>query len=292
MIAFAPAEIQAAAALIAECDARASHHVLDLGGCATRWRAWGAGTPLVLIHGGHGAWTHWIRNIDALAQQFRVIVPDLAGFGDSADFAVAAHAPERLELLIESLRLGVEQLAPEGPLHLAGFSFGGAVAGLLAPRLPRLERLALLGCGGHGGARRDKVPLQDWRAHEGEQRWQALLQNVQAFMLCGPADALALQVHGHACESTRFRSKAISRSPLLLQSLRGFDKPVLLVWGEDDVTAIPAEAAQALSQQQPGRDWTILAGAGHWVQYERPEAVNTLLASWLQAPPSPAAHHQ
>ncbi|MEG1456446.1 MAG: alpha/beta fold hydrolase, partial [Comamonas sp.] len=135
MIAFPPDEIQAAAALIADCDRRATHHVLDLGGCETRWRVWGSGTPLVLIHGGHGAWTHWIRNIEALAAHFRVIVPDLAGFGDSADFAAAAHAPERLELLVESLRLGVEHLAPEGPLHLAGFSFGGAVAGLLAPRL-------------------------------------------------------------------------------------------------------------------------------------------------------------
>ena len=97
------------------------------------------------------------------------------------------------------------------------------------------------------------------------------------------ADALALQVHGQACERTRFRSKAISRSPLLLQALQDFDKPVLMIWGEDDVTAIPTEAAQTLGQHKPGRDWTILAGAGHWVQYQRPEAVNTLLASWLPA---------
>ncbi len=283
MIAFDPAEIQAAAALIADCDARATHHVLDLGGCETRWRVWGTGTPLVLVHGGHGAWTHWIRNIEVLAQQFRVIVPDLAGFGDSADFALGAHAPERIELLVESLRLGIEHLVPEGPVHLAGFSFGGAVAGLLAPRLPRLERLAVFGCGGHGGTRRDKEPLRDWRAHQGAQRWQALQQNVEAFMLAGPCDALALHVHGHACERTRFRSKAISRSPLLLQALQDFDKPVLMVWGEDDVTAIPAEAALTLTQHKSTRDWTILAGAGHWVQYERPEAINTLLASWLQA---------
>jgi pimeloyl-ACP methyl ester carboxylesterase len=283
MIAFPPDEVQAAAALIADCDRRAGHHVLELGGCETRWRVWGAGTPLVLIHGGHGAWTHWIRNIEALARHFRVIVPDLAGFGDSADFAAAAHAPERLELLVESLRLGVEHLVPQGPVHLAGFSFGGAIAGLLAPRLPRLQRLALLGCGGHGGKRRDKEPLRDWRAEQGAQRWQALQQNVEAFMLSGPADALALQVHGQACERTRFRSKAISRSPLLLQALQDFDKPVLMVWGEDDVTAVPTEAAQTLGQHKPERDWTILAGAGHWVQYERPEAVNTLLASWLQA---------
>lgn len=278
---FPPSEVDAAAALIAECDSRASHHVLALAGCETHWRVWGAGTPLVLIHGGHGSWLHWIRNIEGLARQFRVIAPDLAGFGDSADFALDAHAPERLELLIESLRLGIEHLAPQGPVHLAGFSFGGAVAGLLAPRLPRLQRLALLGCGGHGGQRRDKQPLRDWRTLQGTQRWQALQQNVEAFMLAGPADALALHVHGHACERTRFRSKAISRSPLLLQALQDFDKPVLMVWGENDVTAVPTEAARTLTQHKPLRDWSILSGAGHWVQYQRPEAINTLLTRWL-----------
>ena len=283
MMPFSPAETQAAAALVAECDARATHHTLRLAGCETRWRVWGSGTPLVLVHGGHGSWMHWIRNIAPLAQHFQVIVPDLAGFGDSADFALDAHDPARLARLVENLRLGVEQLAPQGPLHLCGFSFGGAVAGLLAPQLPRLQRLALLGCAGHGGARREKEPLQAWRAQAGAQRWQALLQNAEAFMLSGPADALALYVHGHSCERTRFRSKALSRSPLLLQTLQQVHQPVLLVWGDDDVTAIPAEAAQTLAQDQPARDWSLVASAGHWVQYERPEAINTLLISWLQA---------
>lgn len=283
MLHFSPTEVEAAATLVAQWDGRATHHVLALGGCETRWRIWGTGTPLVLIHGGHGSWMHWIRNIEALSLHFRVIVPDLAGFGDSADFELDAHDPARLQRLVESLRLGVEHLAPAGPLHLAGFSFGGAVAGLLASQLPRLQRLALLGCGGHGGTRRDQVPMLDWRAHEGAQRWQALQQNVEAFMLSCPADALALYVHSHACERTRFRSKAFSRSPLLLQALQHFEQPVLMVWGDDDVTAIPTEAAQTLTQDKASRDWTIVAGAGHWVQYERPEAINTLLASWLKA---------
>lgn len=274
--------MDAAAALVTLWDQRATQHVLELAGCQTRWRVWGSGTPLVLIHGGHGSWMHWIRNIEQLSAQFRVLVPDLPGFGDSSDFAVAPHAPQRLELLLESLRLGVEQLVPEGPLHLAGFSFGGAVAGMLAPRLPRLQRLALLGCAGHGGTRRDMATLHDWRACTGDERRAALVQNVEAFMLSCPADALALQVHAHSCERTRFRSKGISRGTLLLDALQNFERPVLMVWGEDDVTALPTEAAQKLTQNKSTRDWTIIAGAGHWVQYERPDAINTLLASWLK----------
>src|SRR5579859_2997484 len=41
------------------------------------WRVWGAGTPVVLLHGGYGSWTHWLRNIDALAASYRVVAADL-----------------------------------------------------------------------------------------------------------------------------------------------------------------------------------------------------------------------
>ena len=44
----------------------------------------GSGKPLVLIHGGHGGWYHWMANIAALAKHRRVIAPDLPGFGASS----------------------------------------------------------------------------------------------------------------------------------------------------------------------------------------------------------------
>lgn len=285
MIENTPAEIWPAAALIRCLDERATRHTLDVGGCQTIWREWGEGTPLVLLHGGHGSWMHWVRNIEKLSRYFRVIAPDLPGFGDSEDFQLAPHDLSRVEHLIECLRLGVERLAPTGPIYLGGFSFGGAVAGMLAPRLPRLQRLALLGCGGHGTARRDREPLLNWRTVSGHARQQAFQQNLQAFMLSDPAaaDALAMQVHGWSCERTRFRSKALSRSTLLLEVLQDFDKPVFMAWGEDDVTAVPAEAAKTLTQSKESRDWTIIARSGHWVQFEKAEDINTLLVSWFNA---------
>jgi len=48
------------------------------------WHEWGEGPTVVLLHGGYGSWTHWIRNIDALAAEHRVIAADLPGLGDSA----------------------------------------------------------------------------------------------------------------------------------------------------------------------------------------------------------------
>ena len=47
-------------------------------------RCWGRGAPLVLLHGGMGSWTHWGRNIGALARKFTVITLDMPGYGDSS----------------------------------------------------------------------------------------------------------------------------------------------------------------------------------------------------------------
>jgi pimeloyl-ACP methyl ester carboxylesterase len=53
------------------------------------WRVWGGAAPelpaLVLLHGGFGAWNHWVRTIAALEPYYRVIAPDLPGCGDSDD---------------------------------------------------------------------------------------------------------------------------------------------------------------------------------------------------------------
>lgn len=271
--------------LLDTLNVSARHHRLCVAGTVLHWREWGQGQPLVLLHGGHGSWMHWARNIGPLAQHFRVLVPDMPGFGDSDDFTLPPHDPQRLDALLDALAQSLALLAPQQPLYLAGFSFGGAIAGLLAVRCAQVQRLVLLGPGGHGGARRETVPLLDWRTDDTLARSMALRQNLAVFMLSGEGavDALAERIHTASCEATRFRSKAISRRPLLQDALQGYTRPVLLVWGEADVTAQPMEMAQTLQQQRPERDWTIIPSAGHWVQYESANTVNTVLLRWLQS---------
>lgn len=273
----------AAGDVLARLNKSATRHTLDFQGCATVWREWGSGPALLLIHGGHGSWMHWAKNIDALAQHFRVIAPDLPGFGDSADFDSPPHDPNRLTQLLDCLVDGVDQLVGDDPVFLTGFSFGGVVAGSLAPRLRHLQRLALLGCAGHGTERRETEPLSDWRAVQGTERERALLQNLQVFMLSTKqsADALALEIHARSCEMTRFRSKGISRGRALSQTLKTLDKPVMLVWGDADVTAMPAQAGEILAQGDPQKTWQIVEGAGHWVQYEKADEINALLTHWF-----------
>src|SRR3712207_2598632 len=47
------------------------------------WYRWGEGPTVVLLHGGAGSWRHWVRNVQILAERYRVLAPDLPGLGES-----------------------------------------------------------------------------------------------------------------------------------------------------------------------------------------------------------------
>ena len=95
------------------------------------WRVWGAGEPLVLFHGGSGSWTHWIRNIPELSQHYELWVADIPGLGDSA----MPPKPWMPASIADVVVAGIDQLFPSSTLRMAGFSFGGQVAGLVSARL-------------------------------------------------------------------------------------------------------------------------------------------------------------
>jgi pimeloyl-ACP methyl ester carboxylesterase len=264
----------------------ARRHAVDSHGGRVVWRVFGQGRPLVLLHGGHGSWLHWARNIETLAAQRMVCVPDLPGYGESD-----AMAESTLPLLLQRLAGSLDTLLGSGtPMDLAGFSFGGLVAAHLAATRGQVDRLALLGPGGHGGQRRPRAELVSWRAAaqlgDAAALQQAMRHNLLAHMLHTDAsvDAAALQIHTDACLHTRFRSKPISRAGGLQALLPQGARSLLLAWGEHDVTADPVPLAPALAACHPHSRTAIVPNAGHWVQYEAAPAIHSLLGPWLAAP--------
>jgi len=273
-----------AAEAVGVVDRAAISHVMLYEGQRIRWRTFGSGSPLVLIHGGHGSWMHWLRNVRPLARSHCVLVPDLPGFNDSD--ALDSKGPEQdpLAATIAALKSTLSQLIGEGArFDLAGFSFGGLVAARWAADCDGVRRLALLGPAGHGMARRQVADLLDWRLEDPIAAAAALRHNLATFMLHDPksVDALAMAIHERSCRNTRFRSKAISRAGGLHQLIDRIQCPLLMLWGEHDVTAFPSEVAQSLRQDRAERDWCVVPAAGHWVQFERPSEVNKLLSSWF-----------
>ncbi|VCU68584.1 4,5:9,10-diseco-3-hydroxy-5,9, 17-trioxoandrosta-1(10),2-diene-4-oate hydrolase [Pigmentiphaga humi] len=270
-----------AARAIAAVDALTTRHDAEHAGTRVRWRSAGRGSPLVLLHGGHGSWQHWIRNVEALAERHTVWVPDMPAYGESGALPDSAGLPHLVEVLAQTL----DQLVGTGtPIGLTGFSFGGVCAVHLAARRGHVARLALLGPGGHGTPRRQSLPMVNWRMASGEEALvEDLRHNLRALMLHDDAsiDALAVAVHRRACETTRFRSKAVSQGGHLKTLLDGMAMPILFAWGEHDVTAHPDRVGPWWVDGRPERQWRTVAGAGHWVQYEQAAATNALLLGFF-----------
>lgn len=270
--------------VIASLQARACEHRVAYQGMGVHWRSWGEGPPLVLLHGGHGSWLHWVRNIDVLAARHTLWVPDMPGFGDSD----SPRARGDFKLLREAVAATLDLLVGAGgPVDLAGFSFGGLVAAELAAMRGNVRRLALLGPAGHGGARRQTQAMTNWRLVTSPAALEdAFRQNLASLMLFEPEriDALALQVQALSNQATRFRSKPISRAAGLPAALARIQVPTLLLWGEHDVTGDPSVLSTALQAGRPERQSSILPGVGHWVQYEAADDCSRLLADWFASP--------
>jgi len=244
------------------------------------WRVWGSGPPLILLHGGYGSWTHWIRNVLVLARRFTVIAPDLPGLGESSTPPEPHTAEGLAAIIVEGLDI---VLSNDAAPHIAGFSFGGVLGGHVAAQLgDRLRALTLVGSNGLGLVRQ---PTALQRVPAGVSAGEALAvhcHNLGALMIADPAkiDELAVYIQSHNAPRGRVKSRRFSRADTLARALPLVKARLDGIWGERDATAYPHldERARVLRSFQPGARFEVIAGAGHWVQYEAAERFNPILA--------------
>jgi pimeloyl-ACP methyl ester carboxylesterase len=244
-------------------------------------RYWGEGAPLVLLHGGMGSWTHWCRNVTALACKFTVIAVDLPGYGDSND--AAALSDDAYVDWVADVFAGI--VARLGPAGLAGFSFGAVIAAGVAARASRnVSRLSLLGPGGFGYRTGSTIALR--RVPKGDTD-PVELREVTAFNLgqwmlssVPDADDPVVDLHLRNLARSRFDNRQISARDSLVADLATSSCPIQLIWGGRDVLTSPSIRARLdrCLAVRPDLEAEILPEGGHWVGYECADAVNSLLA--------------
>ena len=250
------------------------------------WRSWGAGPPLLLFHGGYGSWTHWLRNIEGLTERYRVVAPDLPGLGDSA-MPPSPYTPESVATILDA---GLDTVLPgRERFHLVGFSFGSMVGGwLAAARGAQLRSFTLVGAAGLALPRAPMRPLLPMRPHLDAAAMAELQRvNLGILMFADPAriDELAVRLQVENVGRARLKSRRFAPTDVLRRALPLIATPLAGIWGERDVTAYPhvAERGALLRATQPGAPFDVIAGAGHWVQYEAAEEFNAILAARLAA---------
>lgn len=272
------ADAETAAALLERLDRSAQHWETPCGDGTMVWRGWGHGPAALLMHGGAGSWRHWVRNLAALSDGHTVIAPDLPGLGDSA----RAPDPISAESVAAIVGKGLDRiLGASAALHVAGFSYGGVIAGLVAANAADSVRsLTLIGTGGLGPPNRS-VELVRVRDKAGAERLAAHRDNLLRMMLADPAnvDALALEIQEQNTARARLNSGFMWMSRVLHEALPRIRGHVHAFWGEHDMAdrAMLEVRMALLRQARPDVTIEIIPQAGHWVFYEAAGRFNASL---------------
>jgi len=226
--------------------------------------------PLVLMHGGSGSWTHWLRNVEHFATQREVWALDIPGFGDSSLPSGVTDADGLVPYIAEILK----QTFHGNAVDVIGFSFGGMTAGLVAAEYPELiHQLILVGAPGLGlfGKElpmRGMTPSMDVAAQRSVHS-----HNLKAMMFVHLAsvteEVIELQVANVSRD--RLRRRRIARTNVLAQAQTRWTCPVHGVWAESDAlyTDTLQQVPQVLSCMA---SFSVVPNAGHWVMFENPEA--------------------
>lgn len=248
------------------------------------WHAWGddGAEPLVLLHGGSGSWTHWIRNVEALAAAGRrVVVPDLPGFGDSARPPGGQDADAVAAALAEAL----PQVVGDAPADIVGFSFGGLCGGLMAAAHPeRVRRLVLVGAPGLG-LRDRRLPLMSWRDAPTEEGKLAAHRNNLGVLMLHPenVDDLALALQVANVPRDRMHRRRLALTDILARTLPTITCRVDAIYGEHDALyrdTLPALREKIALAPHLGK-LVLMPGVAHWLQYEDPGAFQRELLGLL-----------
>jgi pimeloyl-ACP methyl ester carboxylesterase len=249
------------------------------------WRFWGEPQKpvLVLLHGGAGSWRHWAHNIDTLGAEYRLLIPDLPGLGESALPSVVDDA----DAVAGVVAAGIDTvLGSAASYDLAGFSFGGTMASCVgAMHGARVRSVTIIGSSGVGPAG-SGVHLMKVRHLQGAERVAAHRTNLNRLMIADPAkiDALALAIQEWNTLRSRLKTPALSRSGAILRAIDSLRVPLNGIWGELDAPANPRapERVAALRARRPDADVRMIANAGHWVAYEAAQEFNAMLLEMLR----------
>lgn len=253
------------------------------GDGAMIWRVWGSGPPVLLLHGGYGSWTHWLRNIEALAVDHLVMAPDSPGLGDSA----TPPAPHSAEAMAAIIAKGLDIVAPQQPVALAGFSFGAVLGGhLAAQQSKRISSLLMIGPSALGEprpGRTDLKPVQPGMTPP--QILELQRANLAKLMIFDPdkIDDLAVFLQDENTRRARVRSRNIAWSDSLARILPSVSARLGAIWGDHDTTAIPflQEKLDQLETLRPGLYLEVFPLTGHWAQWEAAALMNDRLRRFV-----------
>ncbi|MEN4447926.1 alpha/beta fold hydrolase [Mycobacterium sp. SM3041] len=259
----------------------------------------GSGPAVMLLHGGGpgaSGVSNYSRNIDALAERYRVLVPDMPGYGRSSK---RIDKSDPFGSLADAMRGLLDELSIS-TAHLIGNSYGGAAALRLALDTPgRVGKLVLMGPGGIGttrglptaglnsllayyggtGPSREKLAefIRNYLVYEGDSVPAELIDLRYAASI----DPEVVADPPLSRPSGPFALRTLWRMDLTRDSrLASLQTPTLILWGRDDKVNKPS-GGPLLQNIMPNAELVMTSRTGHWMQWERADLFNQIVDEFL-----------
>ena len=272
---------------IPDYEAFEQHDVL-ISGWRVHYVDTGAGPPVVMVHGSPISSFAFRQQIAALAPRFRVVAPDLLGFGRSEGPGEGASFPQQADMLCALL----DHLAL-GAFRLVVHDWGGPIGlGCAVQRLDEISQLVLI----NTTLLVDFKPPRYWKPFTLRGLGDLLLVRANLFSRGLPfllRSARSPQVRQAYAQP--LQARGLRRTILALERLEGFaglmekvaaelprlaQLPTLIIWGHPDPYFRPREL-ERLKGMFPAALVREIPGGGHFPQEDAPEAVTAALLDFL-----------
>jgi abhydrolase domain-containing protein 6 len=242
----------------------------------------GKGETVVLVHGFGASADSWNRFAAQLTKRYRVIAPDLPGWGASTRIQAASYGyPAQVERLHQFLSaLGLRRV------HLIGHSMGGFISSAYAALHP--DEVITLGLiAPHGMAEPEPSELaqsvargDNWLVATTMQEFDRLLNNVFAKRPYAPKAVLRYlanhAIRNHA-KSRQIFDEMQTNDPALAERLPRIEAPALIVWGDHD-RVLHVSSAELFRKGIRNSEVMVIHGSGHMPLVEN---ARQCAAAWL-----------
>jgi pimeloyl-ACP methyl ester carboxylesterase len=266
-----------------------SKHALDASGHRWVYYEGGSGEPVLLLHGFAGSKENWLPLAAELTDRYRVIIPDLPGWGESS-----RHADNEYGVREQSARLRKFIGALGLPrVHLVGHSMGGHIAGVHASRHgDKLATLTLVATAGvrfepNAFAQRvlaGQTPFNFGSVDELDAFFGQLFQQPPWLPPRLKLVLVERSVRHHAFQSALLAQIGRGADALLLEErLEQIKLPTLVLWCNGD-RLLDVSSLDVLRAGLPHAAVDVLYGCSHMPMMEQPEQVAVRLVEFWRRP--------
>lgn len=245
----------------------------------------GKGDAIIMLHGFGGDKFNWVRFVKTITKRYRVIIPDLPGFGESTRLDTASYnimsQVRRVKALTDALNIS--------RFHVIGNSMGGSISGNLAAEYPdKIISLALLDSAGV------KSPVMSERTKlinkgfnpllvHGPEDYDRLLKFVFNKFPYTPAKFTRIYAGIAASRKVAYEkiyNQLDQDSFVLEKKLNRITAPTLIIWGDKD-RVIDISSVKIFEKGIKNHKTVIMKDCGHVPMFERPGEAASIYMDFL-----------